>query len=60
MKKCVLCKCDRSTDLYGFPVCRYHETHSEDDPRCPICRWPPTRAEQKRLTPLNPFDLVIE
>ena len=36
-RRCVLCRCDATGEVYGFAVCDYHHEHSEDDPRCPDC-----------------------
>ena len=36
-RRCVLCRCDATTEVYGFAVCDYHAEHTEDDPRCPHC-----------------------
>ena len=36
-KRCTLCRCDATDEVYGFPVCGYHVDHTEDDPQCPRC-----------------------
>ena len=36
-KRCTLCRCDATDEVYGFPVCGYHVDHTEDDPGCPRC-----------------------
>ena len=36
-RRCVLCRCEATGEVYGFAVCDYHHDHSEDDPRCPHC-----------------------
>lgn len=35
---CSLCGCAAVVNLFGFRVCGYHATHSEDDPECIVCR----------------------
>lgn len=63
-KRCTLCRCTATTEIYGFPVCRYHYRHGEEDPPCPICtiignpRWtytvngelPPKKVEVRQST----------
>ena len=41
-KRCALCNCDATDEVYGFPVCGYHVDHTEDDPQCPKCAAPET------------------
>ncbi len=38
---CTLCRCVAVVRLYGFRVCEYHRTHTEDDPICPNCHPAP-------------------
>jgi hypothetical protein len=49
-KRCTLCKCAAVHELYGFPVCEYHKTHTEDDPSCPKCNHPPQGSKYFGLT----------
>ena len=36
-RRCVLCRCEATGEVYGFAVCDYHHDHCEDEPRCPHC-----------------------
>ena len=36
-KRCTLCGCHATAEVYGFVVCEYHVDHTEDDPPCPKC-----------------------
>ena len=37
-RRCVLCLCNASLELNGFPVCRWHYRNGESDPPCPVCQ----------------------
>jgi len=39
-KRCALCRCEAIASAHGFSVCKYHVTHGESDPSCPVCAWP--------------------
>ena len=36
-RRCVLCRCTATREVYGCAVCAYHVDHTEDDPPCPDC-----------------------
>ena len=36
-KRCTLCACHATGEVFGFVVCEYHVDHTEDDPPCPKC-----------------------
>ena len=36
-RRCVLCRCTATREVYGCAVCAYHVDHTEDDPQCPDC-----------------------
>lgn len=36
-RECALCRCDAVVELFGFRVCGYHATTSEDGPDCVVC-----------------------
>ena len=36
-RRCVLCRCTATREVYGFAVCAYHVDHTEDDAPCPDC-----------------------
>lgn len=36
-RRCVLCRCTATREVYGCAVCAYHVDHTEDDAPCPDC-----------------------
>ncbi|MCY4439792.1 MAG: hypothetical protein OXE53_06255 [Deltaproteobacteria bacterium] len=43
-RRCVLCRCTATREVYGFAVCAYHVDHTEDDAPCPDCTNGPCPA----------------
>ncbi len=36
-RKCWLCQCQHTVDVFGVPKCDYHKVHGVDSPQCPKC-----------------------
>lgn len=35
---CAVCCCAAVAELYGFPVCQWHQQHGESEGLCPTCK----------------------